>query len=472
MDRRAFLKHAGLGLAGLAAGCTEEASGPRAATRRDDEADVIVVGAGIAGLVAAWRLTRQGLRVIVLEAADRVGGRMSTEVVDGYLIDRGANFLSSTYGILLPLIEDVGLGSRLVTASEYSATVRGGTPRRLRRSDPNTMLTSGLLDPADYGVLGGRFWADLPTQAPVPVNDYSAWNAYDDRDAREWSEAYYTPQVADYVVEPLLQAFYFQPLEGMSRALPVAVLAHAYHQPVTRALRDGLGSLPARMAGTLDVRLKTPVDEVEVAADRVTCRVGGATFTAPRAVIAATGSAARRLHRQADGLESSLMGTGYASTVVLALATDRKWNDAPNLDRVLGLGIPAVERDLVAAVGIESNKNSDAAADGELLNVYLSGRAGAEWLRAPEGALRERVVAELERYFPNLSSSIRFTRAYRWAEAEPLSPLGRSRGILEYRQRPPAGRRLWLAGDYMSMPWTEGAADSAAWVADQILAAA
>jgi phytoene dehydrogenase-like protein len=57
------------------------------------DADVVVIGAGLAGLAAAHHLTRAGLHVTVLEAASRVGGRMATERVDGFLLDRSGRLL-------------------------------------------------------------------------------------------------------------------------------------------------------------------------------------------------------------------------------------------------------------------------------------------------------------------------------------------------------------------------------------------
>ncbi|MFI1012456.1 NAD(P)/FAD-dependent oxidoreductase [Streptomyces sp. NPDC020965] len=59
-----------------------------------DHADVIVVGAGVAGLSAALRLTRAGVSVSVLEGADRPGGRLATEEVDGFRLDRVGRLLS------------------------------------------------------------------------------------------------------------------------------------------------------------------------------------------------------------------------------------------------------------------------------------------------------------------------------------------------------------------------------------------
>lgn len=53
------------------------------------EVDVVVVGAGLAGLNAAVTLQKKGLKPIVLEASDGVGGRTRTDKVDGFLLDRG-----------------------------------------------------------------------------------------------------------------------------------------------------------------------------------------------------------------------------------------------------------------------------------------------------------------------------------------------------------------------------------------------
>ncbi|MGW6530119.1 NAD(P)/FAD-dependent oxidoreductase [Streptomyces venezuelae] len=60
-------------------------------------ADVVIVGAGAAGLSAAHRLTSAGVSTVVLEAAECVGGRMSTEKVDGFRLDRIGQLLTTSY---------------------------------------------------------------------------------------------------------------------------------------------------------------------------------------------------------------------------------------------------------------------------------------------------------------------------------------------------------------------------------------
>lgn len=79
------------------------ADSARTAQRTDVEpdiveaVDVVVVGAGLAGLAAAHRLTGAGLSVAVLEAEPRIGGRMATESVDGFLLDRVGPLLTQSY---------------------------------------------------------------------------------------------------------------------------------------------------------------------------------------------------------------------------------------------------------------------------------------------------------------------------------------------------------------------------------------
>ena len=69
-------------------------------------AQVIVVGAGIAGLTAAYSLKEQGISVKVIDAADRVGGRMTSDELNGHVVDRGAQFLSSEYSIIAGLLKN------------------------------------------------------------------------------------------------------------------------------------------------------------------------------------------------------------------------------------------------------------------------------------------------------------------------------------------------------------------------------
>ncbi|CCW11236.1 NAD(P)/FAD-dependent oxidoreductase [Rhodococcus aetherivorans] len=73
------------------------------------ERDVVVVGAGPSGLTAAYRLRQAGLRVAVLEARDRVGGRTWTDTIDGAMLEIGGQWVSPDQTALIALLDELGL---------------------------------------------------------------------------------------------------------------------------------------------------------------------------------------------------------------------------------------------------------------------------------------------------------------------------------------------------------------------------
>lgn len=106
--------------------------GTVAAMSLPSTADVVVVGAGLAGLRAARGLAAAGLDVVVLDAADRVGGRVATDVVDGFLVDRGFQIYNTAYPESARVLDHDALDLRAFTPG---ALVRRGD-RLHRIADP------------------------------------------------------------------------------------------------------------------------------------------------------------------------------------------------------------------------------------------------------------------------------------------------------------------------------------------------
>ena len=105
VSRRRLLGGAGTVLVG--AGLAPARAVPNTTTRL--KADVCVVGAGFAGLAAAWRLKQAGARVVVLEASNRVGGRSSTvNLADGTFVDWGGQWVGPTQDRFYALIKEMG----------------------------------------------------------------------------------------------------------------------------------------------------------------------------------------------------------------------------------------------------------------------------------------------------------------------------------------------------------------------------
>ena len=114
ISRRQLVAGAAAMAAAAAAGSGGADAAPRRARRRTRRReDVVVVGAGLSGLIAAREVARAGHSVAVLEARDRVGGRMLSRRVAGgsEVVDLGAEFIGPTQNHIAALVDELGIGT-------------------------------------------------------------------------------------------------------------------------------------------------------------------------------------------------------------------------------------------------------------------------------------------------------------------------------------------------------------------------
>ena len=107
---------------------------------------MLVVGAGISGLTAAFRLARRGFRVEVIEAASQAGGVIGTDRRDGVLYERGPNSILETSPLIPALLADLGIaGERIEVNSAASKryVVRDGALIALPAS-PSALFATRL----------------------------------------------------------------------------------------------------------------------------------------------------------------------------------------------------------------------------------------------------------------------------------------------------------------------------------------
>jgi predicted NAD/FAD-dependent oxidoreductase len=250
-----------------------------------ETADVLVIGAGLAGLQCARRLTDTGLGVTVLEAATEVGGRIRTDDIDGHLCDRGFQVLNSAYPAVRRNIDvgalDLGRFAAGVLVRTDDTLVTLADPVRAPAYLWRT-LTSGLLDVGDLAALARWLLpAVVAPQASLRQTDRPLGDALH----RHGADGVLRHRVLDrFLAGVLVDSF------GTSSANVTRLLLRSFALGRPGLPREGMAALPRQLAQPLaDVRLGSRVTAVRRASNGRTIGVDtdqGAMTS--RAVVVAT----------------------------------------------------------------------------------------------------------------------------------------------------------------------------------------
>src|SRR5574337_646614 len=136
------------------------------------DVDVLVIGAGISGLAAAFGLKQRGAAAEVFEAAKRPGGMIGTRHHNGALIERGPNSTLDTTPLIDALLDQVGIRSERRDAAAVAATrfiVRGGKLVALPTTPPAFLTTRAFRPTAKLRLLREPFIASAAADAEESI---------------------------------------------------------------------------------------------------------------------------------------------------------------------------------------------------------------------------------------------------------------------------------------------------------------
>jgi monoamine oxidase len=260
--------------------------------RDEARADVVVLGAGAAGLAAARTLADAGRRVLVLEARDRVGGRIHSRTLDeGGFLDLGAQWLGSGQARLAAWLRRYAIPTYPSPTAGQNVLLWGGRRTRYRGTIPRLPLRS-LLGVGWAQLRLDRMATQVPRDAPWRAKDAAAWDA---QSFGDWMRANVGDDVARRLLEIGMETVLAESADRYSLLHALfyihagvdtdTLLGSAGGAQETR-VDGGMQRLPEAMAAGLDVRLSTPARSVEWSRDEVCVRADGLLVRAGRAVIA------------------------------------------------------------------------------------------------------------------------------------------------------------------------------------------
>lgn len=253
------------------------------------KSDVIIVGAGLAGLAAARQLSIHGFHVVVFDKDSRVGGRVQSDVVDGITLDRGFQLYNPAYPEAARVLDHDALDLRTFSRGVISCTLHGmvklGDPRSLPLWAPQSAL------PQSGSLLAKlAFVKYAVTQARRSGNDISA--EVDGTSADALRRSGVTGTFLDEVIAPFLAGVFLESrLSTSRRFLDLVLKSFILGSPALPAA--GMQAIPNQLHAALPpetVKLGVHVDSVT----ETTVTSGKEIHTA-KAVIVATESDNARL---------------------------------------------------------------------------------------------------------------------------------------------------------------------------------
>ena len=429
--------------------------------------DVLVIGAGLSGLVAAYRAKRAGLGVAVFEARARPGGVIGSERRGGALFERGPNSGRDTTPLINAMLTDLGIAAERVDGSKASSrryVVRRGQLVPLPMS-PGAFLSTPLFS---FGAKA-RLFAE-------PFIGKSAPDA--EESIAQFVRRRLGPEFLDYAIEPFVAGIYAGDPETLSvpAAFPrLHALEQRYGGLIKGAImgarerrksadksknaassfsfRDGMQTLTdalARAIGNVDCEVN--VQRVERRADGSFVvageRFGLAFERAARAVVIATPAyaAAEMVRDLAPVAASTLQEVPYPPVTVVASAYRRREILHP-LDG-FGFLAPAKERTAVLGTLFSSTMfENRAPSEVAVLTTFVGGRRNPELAMAGDAEVRSAVQAELSRLV-GAGAEPMWTEITRWNRAIPQYTMGHLQRMAKVEEAERALPGLYFCANY------------------------
>jgi oxygen-dependent protoporphyrinogen oxidase len=426
-------------------------------SRNTTDADVIVIGGGIAGLGAAVRLKDRGLEPLVLEAESRVGGRMTTDRVNGFVVDRGVTLFGNGFGSMSALVKRLSL-SPLVCKGKFSVGIQDAAGCRGYRAGrfEDLLFDHGI--PWRARLAGIRFGFDLLRHHRALVHGCSTLSgSLDGEDARTYFRRIGGEELFERIFLPGLNGPVGGAVDTSSRVILMQVLWNLLVRGQWN-LTDGVDRVPEAAASEVKVMTEARALRAEQTDSgvQVEAEVNGRqqTFHARAAIFAVPGQLVPSI---CAGLPQDtrelLARTQYSRIVNAAVALSK-----PPKTPYAGYAF-AEEVVPGAEIEMEHLRAPNRCPQGTgMAEVFLWDTPRLRRLDASDESLKQQASDVVEQNFPECRGKILFVHLVHWNIGIAQFPPGRLREMTALRKQLAAWSVPFnLCGDYLDGLSSEGA---------------
>jgi protoporphyrinogen oxidase len=399
--------------------------------------DVVIVGGGIAGLAAAWQLRH--LDVLLLEASDRLGGRMRSDPCGDYWLNYGAHLFPAPGSLVDGMARDCGLETVPVTGSMTGLAVG------------STLLNTGRVETYPFRLpLSMR---DRIALAKAGLKIQRAVARYEPRhdfeDQRTFGEFLgpLPPAVREIFSCAAHRAT--AELDELSAGCGIGLFALVWAGKgslIARNLVGGSGRLPEALGRELGDRARTGcrVHAIRRDGDRLVVQHAGGEVGARQVIVAAPApQAAPLVAPVAEQAAAALSQLTYGAFLSVAVETSE--TAAMPYDGVYAMATPGRVFDMFTnqAYALRGGPRRP----GGSLMLFAGAHAAAALMRKSDEVIAERFVADLHELYPQTRGMIAGAAVQRWELGNVFARPGRGR-LQAALERP--HENLHLAGDYFA----------------------
>ncbi|WP_372594052.1 NAD(P)/FAD-dependent oxidoreductase [Actinotalea sp.] len=429
---------------------------------------VVVIGAGCAGLSAAYTLGKAGVECIVLEGSDRAGGRVGNRSAHGFTWATGAAMTEPQWETTFEYLEELGLRDRVDTVESQVYGFWSGGRRRFVRlgkgMNPFKLLGFFLgrgLPFSTYPQLLRFAAAIRPYSSRIGAkggHDFSGLMEIASMSTEEFGRKNGGASLTDRILNPFLGTMVLGRARDVSIAHPIALMS----------LMRGMCTVDGGLAVFIDalyeqvrdrVRLSTPVQEVVIEDGKVVgVRTADGLIETSQVILATDAADAIRLVPELpETMRAPLSACTYSSTYNYVFGLNRRI--VP--DDFLSLMIPASANSLITTIFDEnSGVSSPRGPEGTgLVHAFTAGWHDDTLSAVDDETRRRLVIREIQRFLPEFPDEPLFTDVIRYDRAislEAPEQVTAIHDLNDHHLRDVPG--LYLAGEYLFLiACTEGA---------------